>query len=303
MPRPESKTIVLTVLYAALLALLFYVGVEQKSLPKEKSLAAVPKVESNYFEHIPIIAKAVYVLDTTDDKILYSKDARSPLPLASITKVMTAMCSLESLEGESIVLQDSDLLEDRGYLNAGESWKTSDLVSYMLIESSNDVAGALARAYGGAPAMTKCMNERAASLNLFSIKFANETGLDIGTSPGAYGSAEDAAKMFESAIKAYPRVFEKTSLKSYNIKTENGIMHTATNTDRAIGNISGLLASKTGYTDLAGGNLVFAMDAGFNHKIIIAILGSTEEGRFTDAAILSSATIQTLAENDSVANN
>ncbi len=54
------------------------------------------------------------------------------------------------------------------------------------------------------------------------------------------------------------------------------------NTNEVVQNIDGLIASKTGYTDLSGGNLVVAFDAGLNHPIIVTVLGSSQEGRFSD---------------------
>ena len=53
-----------------------------------------------------------------------------------------------------------------------------------------------------------------------------------------------------------------------------------------MGNIAGVLASKTGYTTLAGGNLVVAFDAGLNHPVIVAVLGSSYNGRFSDVTTL-----------------
>ena len=68
-------------------------------------------------------------------------------------------------------------------------------------------------------------------------------------------------------------------------------MHVAVNTDLDIGKIPGLLASKTGFTALAGGNLVVAFDASIGRPIIVVVLGSTEDGRFTDVAQLTSSSL------------
>ena len=79
----------------------------------------------------------------------------------------------------------------------------------------------------------------------------------------------------------------------YSIKNEisrvynsAGAYHEAFNTNELVGDIPNLLGSKTGFTDLAGGNLTIAFDAGFDRPIIITVLGSTREGRFDDVATL-----------------
>ena len=71
-------------------------------------------------------------------------------------------------------------------------------------------------------------------------------------------------------------------------------MHTATNTNEVVGSIPGLIASKTGFTDLAGGNLVVAFDAGINRPVIISVLGATKDGRFTDMEMLVNASLRAL---------
>jgi D-alanyl-D-alanine carboxypeptidase len=253
-----------------------------------------------YFEHLPIQAKAVYIYDTETQKVIWSKNEHVPLPLASITKVMTAVTALDKIGRNSIVTIGSGDLSTEGTssLEIGEKWRADDLVSLMLVESSNDAAEALGRTLGGSPAMLAMMNKRAEDQGLYDTKFGNVTGLDMSELAGAYGSAENAAKMFVDAVGRYPDIFEKTAFKSYNVTSESGIYHTATNTDIVIGNISGFIASKTGYTDLAGGNLVFTMNAGLTHHIVIAILGSTKEGRFSDAVLLSNAVIKAMADEN-----
>jgi D-alanyl-D-alanine carboxypeptidase len=72
--------------------------------------------------------------------------------------------------------------------------------------------------------------------------------------------------------------------------SEQGIPHTFANTNQDVEHIPNLLLSKTGFTDLAGGNLVVVYDAGINHPVAIVVLGSTEEGRFTDVKTLLNAT-------------
>lgn len=245
------------------------------------------------FDSLEIKARSVYVFDTETNKQIYGINENVPLPLASITKIMTALCALDNLEHKRIITIASSTLEIYGdrELKVGDRWQVDDLASYMLVKSSNDAALTLSQAMGGSSVMLSCMNRSAEELGLFETKFYNETGLDIDTGPGAYGSAEDAASMLEYATRAYPEIFGRTRYQSYNIDVQNGSIQVATNTNRAQNQIVGMEASKTGLTDLAGGNLVFEMNVGLSHRVVVAILGSTEEGRFEDALQISQAVI------------
>jgi D-alanyl-D-alanine endopeptidase (penicillin-binding protein 7) len=294
----KSKVAIVALLYVGIF--LFFIFAKSNERATEILLVNNQKEDNlkraAYFEHLFLQAKAAYVFDVNDNKPLYGKNENAPLPIASITKIMTALCALGTLGPDTtITIDKSDIgVDEINYLVVGERWKASDLVSYMLTQSSNAAASALGRSFGGSSAIVAYMNERAEKMELFDTKFENETGLDIGNSSGAYASAVDVEKLLKSALDEYPDIFERTSEKSYNVTSESGIVHNATNTDRAIESIPGLIASKTGLTDLAGGNLVFETNAVPGHTIIISILGSTEEGRFTDAITLSNAAIQYL---------
>jgi len=84
------------------------------------------------------------------------------------------------------------------------------------------------------------------------------------------------------AIKSKYGVVEATARDNFFIYSLDSIRHTATNTNKVLGNIPGLIASKTGFTDLAGGNLVVAFDAGMMRPIIVVVLGSGIDERFED---------------------
>ncbi|MEI6420454.1 MAG: hypothetical protein WCO30_02350, partial [bacterium] len=135
------------------------------------------------------------------------------------------------------------------------------------------------------------MNKYSKIIGLYNTKFFNETGLDLnGNISGAYSTAEDAAKLLAYAIQKQPEVFESTTKKFFESKSLSNINHRTVNTNEVVGQIPGLIGSKTGYTDLAGGNLVVAFDADLNRPIIISVLGSSREGRFSDVLTLVKAT-------------
>jgi len=139
------------------------------------------------------------------------------------------------------------------------------------------------------------MNAEAKKIGMNQTYYINDTGLDQSTvQGGAYGTAKNMAMLFNYILKNYPNMMEATREASFQIASESGIMHTAINTDAIVNSIPGLIASKTGYTDLAGGNLVIAFDPEIGRPIIISVLGSTEDGRFEDVSKLVAASLESL---------
>lgn len=266
---------------------------------------------ANPFNLIELLAKGAYVYDVAQKKELFSKNADEVLPLASITKVMTAITAL------SIAPETTDIKIDAGSLQAegdsgfevGERWKLRDLLAFTLLESSNDGAVAVSSAIGEALSTSTrssvayraefvlAMNAFARTIGLSSSVFLNESGLDMDeTRAGAFSSPRDTAMMLAYALETFPTVFAKTRFDSLSLTNEKE-RRPAKNTNTETNNLPLLLASKTGYTDLAGGNLVIAFDAGFGHTIVISVLGSTIDGRFTDVENLAWATLRYLAQS------
>ena len=245
---------------------------------------------------ININAKSAYVYDVRAKRALYNKNADIVLPLASITKLMTVLIADELVQGNTIVLipKDAVLQDGASGLSEGERISAQSLTDYAIMASSNDAAFALGAAVGAViggnnPNMTfvNSMNLRATELGLASLKFYNPTGLDISTTEaGAYGSARDISFLLKYILESHPDLLDSTTITNTKIYNSDGAFHEAENTDPIINKIPNLLASKTGYTDLAGGNLTVAFDTGFDRPIIITVLGSTYSGRFTDVMTL-----------------
>ncbi len=218
---------------------------------------------------------------------------------------MTAITAASLMPLDTPVTISGEDLSQEGdsSLYAFEKWNLLDLLRFTLIVSSNDGASAVA-AIGNAHASSTdgfigAMNHSAQKLNLTSLSFANESGLDLSQrESGAYGSAHDVALLFAYGIKAYPQIFEPTGASQRTMVSESNLTHTAENTDEIIGDIPGIIASKTGYTDLAGGNLAVAFDADLGHPIILVVLGSSKEGRFTDMQKLVAAATRAVKINE-----
>jgi len=256
--------------------------------------SSVPVAQTNTaFNETKIEADSAFVWDVANQKILFNKNGDDVRPLASVTKLMTALVAYELLDPKDRVTISMRSLKAEGDsgLSDGESFSMQDLADLTLISSSNDGATALSARAGNIivdgdnpeGVFVTAMNIKAEELGLTKTYFENSTGLDISTEKaGAYGSARDMAFLMEHIISHVPNAVALTALDITRINNLNGEYHTAKNTNEIVDDIDGLIASKTGYTELAGGNLVIAFNAGLNRPIIIVVLGSSYEGRFTD---------------------
>lgn len=259
------------------------------------------------FNKLKIQASSAYIYDITQNKVLYKKNETAQLPLASITKLMTALVAVELLPENSKITIRNDFLKEEGNsgLVVSESWKLKDLLDFSLVTSSNDGARSLASVIGAVTSKTsdfnlgrkdfiQKMNERANKLGLTQTYFINETGLDVGDNvSGGYGSAVDVNELMKYMIINHPEILEPTKYSSISVSSDDK-KHLGKNTNDFVGSIPGLFASKTGYTNMAGGNLVVAFDAGLGNPIIVTVLGSTQEGRFEDVQKMVDATLEYL---------
>lgn len=287
----------------------------QGSLPSSISTETLASTASsspvsNPFDSVKLEAKAAIVFDPQTNRLLFAKNATTSLPLASVTKVMTATVAMSLVPETTIITIDADAIKQEGdsKLKIGEKWLLRDLAKFMLIESSNDAAYAISSqvgaASGGAEDNEKGrayflaqMNERGKEIGLTTASFGSESGLDIDeTQAGAFASAEDTARLLAYALKNFRGIFSETKWSQLKLQNDDGESRSAKNTNRETDKLPLLLASKTGYTDLAGGNLVIAFDAGFGHPIIVSVLGSTADGRFTDVEKLVWSTLEYLAQ-------
>lgn len=268
-------------------------------LAKEEAPQLVPLPEPaavvatrDPFADISLRAKSVYVWDVAAKKPLYEKNADAVWPLASITKLMTTLLSYELVEDDTAVTISprAAAQQSGGTLTAGETFKAKQLADFALVSSYNSAAYTLADSVGallgtGDPVtlFVEAMNIKADELGLSSLEFHNPTGLDISsTEAGAYGNAHDVSRLVEYIYEQYPEILIPTITPRTRIYNTAGGYHESDNTNDIITDIPNLLGSKTGYTDLAGGNLTIIFDTGFNRPIVITVLGSTHSERFTD---------------------
>lgn len=302
----------LLVLFAATIAG-FLTRADSMPAPDENNFITTSEgvVKRVDFPNVTLLAGAAIVLDETTGEILFEKNADVQLPLASLTKIMTVLVASELAPDNVVVSISGDALKTEGEngFTEGERWRFEDLLEAMLVKSSNDSAAAIASVAGAfAPVGTSSadtleerfierMNERAKELRLSATYFLNPTGLDTNEAvSGGYGSARDTALLFGKAVRRAPMAFEATREESVTLHSLDDAKYTFDNTNTEVKGLPGIIASKTGFTDLAGGNLAVMFEAGPVHPITIIVLGSTKEGRFEDAKKLSEATLRFLAE-------
>lgn len=290
---------VLFIILAGLFSAIFITPKQTANVQDTVDIETVPVKQGNEGEiplalsEVSVRAKAAYVWDVKGQRALYMKNEDEVLPLASITKLMTALLAYEIASADTDTLLTNKAIAQEGGgegLQAGEEFTLKNLSKLALISSSNDAAYALGASTGVLlgdrdPALQfiEGMNIRAEELELNSLNFKSTTGLDISTSePGAVGSAKDVSLLVEYILKEHPELLEATTLGGARIYNSQGEYHDIENTNEALYAIPNLIGSKTGYTDLAGGNLTVAFDVGMDRPIIVTVLGSTRDERFTD---------------------
>ncbi len=251
-------------------------------LPSKESVS-LPSI--NQFDNLNLEAKAVYVVDLSNGKTLFSKNATTTLPLASLTKLVSILVAAKHLPSEaSIPITEGD----SNGLDPGETWSFDKLVDFTLVTSSNDGIDAIASVAGGVistttesaqDAFVDSMNQTVTSLGLSDMHFFNPSGLDLdSTTSGGYGSAKDIATVISYLLKNYPDLLSATPDETVRISS-NLVNHVAENTDQALPDIPAVIVSKTGNTDLAGGNLAVMFDAGLMHPVAIVLLSSSFYGQ------------------------
>lgn len=269
---------------------------------------SVPTRTTSVFPAVSLEAKSAYVFDARTKQVLYAKNAEERFSLASLTKLMAALVAREISPEYGTVTVTSSALKAEGDsgLLVDERWKLGDLLDFSLVSSSNDGIRAVALSLGALQRFgagdeeivndfVRAMNEKALELDLKNTYFWNETGLDESSvMGGGYGTARDMARLLEYIVETEPELLEATRAKETVIISLNNLKHVAKNTNRLASDTPGLIGSKTGYTETAGGNLAFVFDPELGRPIIITVLGSSAQGRFEDARKLIGATLEYL---------
>jgi D-alanyl-D-alanine endopeptidase (penicillin-binding protein 7) len=227
-------------------------------------------------------SSSVLIVDERDSTVLYSRNPDVAAPIASITKLMTALVVLEAKQPLDEPIQISDA--DRDFpkaafsrLTVGVTLTRGDLMHLALMSSENRAAHALGNNYpGGMPAMVSAMNAKAAELGMSNSHFVDSTGL----SSQNVASPEDLSKLVIAASKN-STIREYSTDKNYAVRVHRHLIEYR-NTDNLVANPAwNIIVQKTGYIAEAGKCLVMAAVIE-GRSVVIVLLDSL--GKYTRVA-------------------
>ncbi len=225
------------------------------------------------------------VVDLVDGHAIFGKNVEHVSPIASITKLMTAMVALDAdlpLE-ETIVIDhaDVDQLKHTGSrLNVGIGLSRADMLRLALMSSENRAAASLSRAYpGGREAFIAAMNRKAVELGMYNSRFVDPTGL----SSENVSTAQDLAKMVKTAYE-YPLIREFTTTSSHEVSTTRGRSLQFRNSNGLVKSPDWDIGlSKTGYISEAGRCLVMQAKIAARPVVIVLLDSLGKNTRMGDA--------------------
>ncbi len=294
-------------MYSALLSVLLlglWPGVStDHSLPMAQALPVSPPA---LHLEIPerLSASGVVIFDLESGQAIYGKQADIERPMASITKLMTALIITENHEMSEIVRipeSAAEVVGNKSYLPVGEDFTVGDLMSALLIPSANDAAVTLAIYHSGSStAFVEEMNERARELGLKNTSYADPAGLDY---PNQYSSPQDIAWLTAFALRqsAIASRMTKPWARIYSVQgTEVALNHTHLLLHQPPATAAPepelpdaivrtgiaepvVLAGKTGTTDAAQQCLVSVVEYG-NRKFVVVLLHSNH--RYKDMELI-----------------
>ncbi|MBI2065331.1 MAG: D-alanyl-D-alanine carboxypeptidase [Candidatus Yanofskybacteria bacterium] len=240
----------------------------------------IPVLDSNIIRP-SISAKSALVYDTSSSRFLYDKNIEIKLPIASLTKIMTAVTVLENLSLDDIVTIAENSIRVDGEkqdLYLGEKISIRNLLKLLLIESSNDAAYALADyAKKRGIDFVVAMNAKAGVLAMGDTFFSDPAGLN----DNAYSTVKDLAKLVEYSL-VYREIWDISSEKTAIVESsDERIKHEIRSTNRLLGLVKDIVGGKTGFTDGALQCMILVTGVSdYPGKLISIVLGSQD--RFGD---------------------
>ncbi|WP_310713932.1 D-alanyl-D-alanine endopeptidase [Burkholderia multivorans] len=233
-------------------------------------------------------SSVAYVVDQNTGEPLFDKNSHAVVPIASISKLMTAMVVLDSKAPMTEQIEVTD--EDRDYekgagsrLSVGSVLSREDMLHIALMASENRAAAALSRYYpGGRPAFIAAMNAKAKALGMTDTHFENSTGL----SSSNVSSARDLVKMVNAAYQ-YPLIRKFSTDRTYEVYTgKRNLVYNSTNALIRGNGSWDIGLQKTGFINEAGECLV--MQATIHGRPVVMVLLDSfgKYSRFADASRL-----------------
>lgn len=239
-------------------------------------ITKTPRVKP--FSDKPVInARHFLIGDKESGKILFREAASEQVPIASTTKIMTAVVALENYKLDDTMTVSSTASSQIGadvFLRTGEQITFEQLLYCMLLKSGNDSAYAIAEHMSGGSDVTpfvQLMNKKAAELGMENTHYKDPAGLDV----TGYSSAEDLFKITQYALnnKVFRRITSTAKYTAHNL--DGSIAHPLDNSNRLVNGYDymGAIGVKTGYMPEAGHCLVAAVERE-GHIIISVVLNT-----------------------------
>lgn len=229
-------------------------------------------------------SKIALVVDANTSEVLLAKDVDRVVPIASITKLMTAMVVLDAKPpmDERLKISDEDrdtIMGSTSRLHVGWTLSREDMLHLALMSSENRAAAALSRYYpGGRPAFVKAMNDKAKVLGMTQTHFVNPNGL---TNENV-STAGDLVKLVQAA-DGYPLIRQFTTDPLYDVRVSRYLL-SYFNSNRLVGQPNwDIEIQKTGFTNEAGDCLVMKVNADGRALIMVFLDAYGKLTRFADA--------------------
>ena len=252
----KNKRFNIVFLFVFMFFIVFTVGGDNKNVYAENNLSSMFVDKISYTSS----AKSAYLMETTTGRILYEKNSEQKLPMASTTKIVTAITVLDNCENlDEIVNIKSNSVGIEGtsiYLREGEQLTVRELLYGLMLRSGNDASVVLANHIGGSVEnFCSMMNKLATDLGLENSNFVNPHGLDT---EGHYTTAHDLAVITAYALRN--EEFAKIVSTKNIVIGQGESRRSLANKNRLLGNLDGCIGVKTGFTNDAGRCLVSACD-------------------------------------------
>ncbi|MBE6605968.1 MAG: D-alanyl-D-alanine carboxypeptidase [Ruminococcaceae bacterium] len=223
-------------------------------------------------------AHSAVIIEAESGRVIYEKNSDTRMPMASTTKIMTALVALESADINEMVSVPLEAVGVEGSsvcLKAGESMSLEELLYAMLLESANDAAAAIAITVGGSiEDFAVMMNEKAMALGLVDTSFANPHGLDA---ENHYTTAHELALIAAKALENKDFA-EMVSTYKHRIPMDNGGYRYLMNHNKMLRLYDGAIGVKTGFTKKSGRCLVSAAERD-GMRLICVTLSAPDDWR------------------------
>ena len=218
-------------------------------------LCALPSLAAEAPDQL--YARSAVLMDANNGRILFEKDGTEQLPMASTTKIMTLLITLENANPENTVTISSyasSMPEVKLHIREGEQYRLKDLCYSLMLESHNDSAVAIAEHVGGSvEAFAAMMNQKARDLGCYHTYFITPNGLDASDKSGVHSTtAEDLARIMRACMERED-FLAITREPSWSFSDLSGTRHfTVNNKNAFLHMMEGALTGKTGFTNGAG---------------------------------------------------